>query len=404
MRSNWVTVFVLALFAVSAVGQAASSSVGTREVVWSNESGEGSANLASSIYYPAAGAGINRPIQQIIGGHPVVVFLHGWGRLGSDYYRVGNALAEMGIVAVMMNTGQQSFAVLERDARAMFSALEVESNRLDGFWEGAFDMRRVGLMGHSMGGAVMSLVLNESPLQPNVNPGYVCGMGLAPANPAIVCAGFDVRVPVGVVSGQGDLLTPPQTHAVPFYGLLKPDHGLKFHYQFNANCTHMNLVGLEPGQPEVFFRTRKVFEAFFGHFLLSSLIGLEAVMGVDGYADQNVVAVDVDTAVPQAWCADKVHLGSTIRVSVAAEPGFAGLIVAGEMGLPTLTSIGTLLLDTSSAFSFGESFIFGDRLDVLVGIPNEPELIGCDFAIQGVGGAINSVLMLGSALSLGISN
>jgi len=404
MRSNWVTVFVLALFAVSAVGQTASSAVGTREVVWSNQSGDGTANLASSIFYPAVTAGINKPIRQVVGGHPVVVFLHGWGRLGSEYYRIGNALAELGIVAVMMNTGHQSFAVLGHDARAMFGALEVESARLDGPWEGAFDMRRVGLMGHSMGGAVMSLVLNENPLQPHVNPGYVCGMGLAPANPTIVCAGLDVRVPVGLVSGQGDLLTPPQTHAVPYYDLLKPDEGLKFHYQLNANCTHMNLVGLAPGNPEVFFRTSKIFRAFFGHFLLGSVIGLEAVLGVDGYGDPNLVAVDVDTAVPQAWCANKVLLGSTIRVSVAAEPGFAGLVVGGQMGMPTMTSIGTLLIDSASAFSFGETFIFGDRLDVLVTIPYVPELVGCDFAIQGVGGAMNSVLMLGSALSLGITN
>jgi predicted esterase len=343
-------------------------------------------------------------VQPTVSGHPVVVFLHGWGRLGSDYYRIAHELAEMGIIAVMMNTGQHSYAVLERDARAMFEVLGTLSTQLDGFWEGAIDTSRVGLLGHSMGAAVISLVLNEGRNQLLTNPGYVCGLGLAPVNPAIVCSGSEVHVPFGLVSGRGDLLTPPPAHAIPYYNSLVPTEGLKFHYQLNANCTHMNLVGLAPNNPEIFARSRKICRGFFGQFLVGSLSGLEAILGVDGQADPNLVVVDVDSAVPQSWAADEMRVGSLTRVSVAAEAGYAGLIVASSMGLPTNTVIGTLLLDSSTAFSVGETVIAGERLDVMIYIPLLPEMIGVEFAVQGAGATISTSLSLGSALCFTIGS
>jgi hypothetical protein len=166
----------------------------------------------------------------------------------------------------------------------------------------------------------------------------------------------------------------------------------------NANCTHMNLVGLAPDNPEVFDRTRKICQGFFGQFLVGSLTGLESVLGLEGQSDVNLLGVDVDSAVPQSWAAGEMRAGMTTRVSVAAEAGYAGLVVASSLGSPTNTMIGTLLLDSATAFSVGETVMAGERLDVMIHIPLLPEMIGAEFAVQGAGATINASLSLGSAL------
>lgn len=402
MRNLWVSSLAWTLLATAAVGQ--SPAIGQTEVAWVNNSGNGAAILDATVHYPAVAPAVNAPVLPTTTGYPVVVFLHGWGRLGSEYYRMGQELASLGIVAVMMNTAQFSYLEMEADTRAMFGAIDAANSEVGGFFEGAMDMSRVGLMGHSMGGAVLSYVLNEAPNASASNPGYKCALGLAPVNPSIALAGTEVTVPIGLVSGQGDILTPPATHAIPYYAALVPAQGLKFHYQLNANCTHMNLVGLEQVNPAVFERTIKIAKGFFGQFLSGNVLGLEAVLGVDGESDPNLVLVEMDSAEPQSWGSDQLRVGQTTRISVAAETGFAGLIVANSLAPPQPTLIGTLLVDSASAFSVGESWIPGERLDVLITVPPLPELIGSGLAVQGAGATINSVFQLGSALSFTIDS
>lgn len=402
MRNLWVSSLAWALLAASVVGQ--STVISSTEVSWANSYNVGTPVLTATVHYPAVAAVPNAAIQPTTTGYPVVVFLHGWGRLGSEYTRLGHELAKLGIVAIMLNTAQFNYTAMESDARAMFGAIVLANVQVGGFFEGKLDARRVGLLGHSMGAAVIAYVLNEAATATSTNPGYKCGLGLAPVNPAIAVAGTMVHVPIGLVSGQGDMLTPPATHAIPYYQSLVPLDGLKFHYQMNSACTHMNLVGLETIPSEVFSRTKKVVQGFFGQFLSGNVLGLEAVLGVDGLSDPNLVQVDMDAVVPQTWASSSLRVGATTRISVAAEAGFAGLIVADSMGLPTLTFIGTLLLDPATAFSIAETFIVGERLDVLITVPLVPQLIGTSFAVQGAGATIDSVFKLGSALSFTIGS
>lgn len=401
MRNLCVSSLAWALLASSVVGQA---TIGNTEVSWVNHSGAGTPVLTATVYYPAIVSAANAAVLPTTTGYPVVVLLHGWGRFGSDYYRMGQELATLGIIAVMVNSAQYSYTEMEHDTRAMFAAMGDANDEVGGFFEGTLDMSRVGLLGHSMGAAVLAYVLNDAPNAPSTNPGYKCALGLAPVNPAIALAGTEVRVPIGLVSGQGDTLTPPAMHAIPYYNALVPAEGLKFHYQMDASCTHMNLVGLEQVNSAVFSRTKKVVKGFFGQFLSGSVLGLEAVLGVDGQSDPNLVAVEMDTVVPQSWGSDTLRVGATTRVSVAAEAGFAGLIVASSLAPPTPTIIGTLLLDQATAFSIAEQFISGERLDVMISVPMLPELIGTHLAIQGAGATINSVFQLGSALSFTVGS
>ncbi|HEB53438.1 MAG TPA: hypothetical protein ENI87_09315 [bacterium] len=335
-------------------------------------------------------------------GHPTVVFLHGFGFLGQDYWALGELLAENGFAAVMLNTAQFSYAELEDDARAMFVALGNASGSASGFFAGAFDTSRVGLLGHSMGGAVTAYVLNEDPFSMASNPGYVCGLALAPANPAMTSAGTNVRVPLGIVSGLGDMVTPPSLHADPYYAGIATTDGLKFHYQMGLAAQHMNIPGLLPTSPTVFERTKAIVVGYFGHFLRRSLSGLDAVFGPDGAGDPNLSTLEVDVAVPQVWADQPLTIGQTTRVSIALEAGLAGLLGAGATSAPIPTMFGTVLIDLSTAFTVAESVASSERIDFTIDVPNDPLLVGVNLAVQGVGVTVSQPLFLGTALEFSV--
>lgn len=397
MRNLWVSSLAWTLLASAAVGQA---TIGTIDVSWQNTLGAGTPVLDARVHYPTvAGTGQLKPNAN---GYPVVVFLHGFGMMGNDYSRFGDQLAEAGYVAVMLNTAQFSYVDMELDTHAMFTAVGAANVEPGNFFEGALQADCVGLLGHSMGGAVIAYVLNSDPAAGQTNPGYLCGLAMAPVNPAITGGSAVVEVPIGIVSGQGDTLTPPAVHAVPYYNSLAPSEGLKFHYEMDSTCTHMNMVGLSTSSPAIFDRTSRIAVGFFGQFLGGSLVGLEPSLGPDGASDPNLANLEMDAAVPQSWADGDLRIGQQTRISVAAEAGFAGLLAAPATGSGTATSFGTLLLDPALAFSVVETYIPNERLDVILTVPNSYELVGTNFAVQGAGPTITDPFLLGSAISFTI--
>lgn len=391
--------------AIASSALVSQQAVGTANVSWPNTVGVGSPNLDACVHYPAVFSGLGAPVATPANanGFPVVVFLHGYGMTGDDYAAIGDTLAEAGIVAVMLNTAQWSYQLMREDARAMYKAIYNEARDPASPFASKFDIHRLGLMGHSMGAAVMAYVLNTDPWVAAVNPGYRCALGIAPVNPGIGQEGSVIDVPLGLVSGQGDTLTPPSSHATPYFHSVDPSEGLKFHYQMGLACDHMNICGLSPSNPAVFARTQSIVTGFFGQFLSGDMDGLEAILGDDGQADPNLAALEVDTVVPQVWSESPLCIGQTTRISVALEGGWGGLLAASSMGPPTQTMIGTLLLDEGSAFAIEECPVVGERLDVLLTVPVLPALLGTTFAVQGAGSAVNSPFTLGSAINFVIA-
>lgn len=379
--------------------------VGVTDVTWTNNSGAGSATLDARLHYPALLPGVDTRIipAPTSAGFPVVVFLHGYGLVGNDYAEIGDALARDGYIAVMLNTSQWSHISLEADARAVFEQMSaLTADPVSIYWN-TFDMNRVGLLGHSMGGAVISYVLNADPALTLVNPGYRCGLALAPVDPLLAGNGAVIEVPLGLVSGQGDTLTPPANHAWPYYQAVTPIEGLKFHYEMGLACDHMNICGLTPNSPAVFARTQQIACGFFGQVLGSTLTGLEAVLGVDGQSDPNLATLEVDTSVPQAWVDTPLRIGQTSRVSVTIENGWGGLLGAASTAqYPTATTVGNLWLDESSTFTLQQGPVTGERMDVIIPVPNIMALVGTSFAVQGAGPTVNTPFILGSALGFEI--
>lgn len=402
MSKSWISSIVGVLLSGAAVAQ---NAVGLADVAWPNPMPGGTPTLSARIHYPAQASGFGTRMLSIPGpdGFPVVVFLHGYGQLGNDYAAIGDSLAEEGYVAVMLNTAMHSYLDLELDARGMFTALDIQNSTIGSPFVGRLNMEEVGLLGHSMGGTVISYVLHHDLSSNSGNPGYTCGLALAPVDPALGNAGSQVRVPLGIVSGQGDLLTPPANHAVPYYQSVTPLSGLKFHYMMGPACDHLNIVGLQPQYPSVFERSEKIILGFFGQFLSGSTLGLEAVLGVDGESDPNLASLEVETSVPQAWSNGPLRIGQVTRVSVALEGGWGGLLAANSMSLPTPTPIGSLLIDPSTTFTLAEGPVMTQRLDVDILVPNMMSLVGSTFAVQGGGATINDPFLLGSALGFEIT-
>ena len=158
MRNLWVSSLAWTMLAASLFGQ--NNLIGRASVAWPNTTGLGSSVLTARVYYPAVQVGENTPVLPSAAGHPVVVLLHGYGMMGGDYGRLGGELASMGIVAVLLNTARFDLAMLGDDAHAMFGSIVAANAEVGGLFKNSLDASRVGLLGHSMGAAVIAYVLN----------------------------------------------------------------------------------------------------------------------------------------------------------------------------------------------------------------------------------------------------
>ena len=379
------------------------AAVGIHDVAWANTSGFGTPVLAARVYYPAVMAGFDAPPQTCSGGWPTIVFLHGYSFLGSDYPVIADTLTNAGYVAVMLDTAQYSYVDLTDDARAIFAATLAANQDGNSLLFGMVDVDRIGLLGHSMGGAVAGYALYDNPNYPEHNPGYRCGLALAPVDPGAAAAG-SVVVPFGIVAGEGDAVTPVAQHALPYYQALAPEQGIKFCYLMDSACGHMNVAGLDPAAPAVFARSLRIVTGFFGQFLGNDMQGLEPVLGPDGLGESHLSVVHRQVVTPQIWSEVDLQLGAVVRVSLIAESGLCGVLAASDLvPVPLPTLIGDLLLDPTSAFPVTQTVLHGDRLDLWIAVPDQETFVGSAFALQGVGATVASPFRLGSALRLTVA-
>ena len=216
-----------------AVGQEA----GYRDLSFPNTTGQGSSTLSARVYYPATAAGANTPmVTPPAGGYPLGVFLHGWLQQGTSYPKLGNFLAKKGYVAVLNNTGQFSSSVQGNDAKAYYPALSVASTQPGNFLQGAIDMNRAALSGHSMGGGNTIEVLAN-------NPGFRCGFVFAPIYPGASTTA-QVDVPLGVIHGEGDFVLIWSLTGLNVYNQATGVTGLRTFYRMDFSCGHNNLTSL----------------------------------------------------------------------------------------------------------------------------------------------------------------
>lgn len=350
---------------------------GRADIVLANPTGQGSANLPATIYYPAATAGLGVPLLPQPGGYRVLVFLHGLNVLGSGYGALGTRFAQNGYVVVLGNTAQSSATLQVQDGIATFAAL-AQANTQPGLLQGALDMTRVGLAGHSMGGATTPGVLAA-------NPGYRCGFCFAPG---VAPSAPQVTVPMGVCHGAGDTFLNWQTFGLPLYQNLTAVQQLRSFHLLNSDCTHGNVAGYVQATQvdrDVFAATSKVALGFFDCFLDGDVAGLEQVIGTEARSEPRLQQLDCEVRAPQHWAVGRPGLGQTFTLRIAAEPGPVGLFTAASQATWS-TPFGLGLLDPATLVVVATGAVANDRLWSLpVLVPADPALVGVTVLTQGLG-------------------
>lgn len=168
--------------------------------------------IQTEIYYPATTSGTNAPIQT--GSFPVVVFGHGFLMPWSEYQNIWEALVPAGYIVALPRTegsispSHQDFAL---DLRIVAQRMVAEGqNASSPFYQRVHP--RVALMGHSMGGGCAVLAAQ------NFSDAHcVIGLAAANTNPSAITAAAQVSLPLLMLAGSGDSVTPPHQHQLPIY-------------------------------------------------------------------------------------------------------------------------------------------------------------------------------------------
>ena len=338
--------------------------------------------LPVRVYYPALTAGQNAPmVTPPAAGYATVVFLHGLFTIGSSYSRLGKHLARKGYVAVMNETGAISPFQQADDGAALYHALIVANGQSGHVLQGALDMNRAGLCGHSVGAGNTVTVLAS-------NPGYKAGLCFAPIYPGAATTN-QVDVPLGIIQGTGDFVLIWSLTGLPMFNEATNFSGLKAFYLFGFSGGHNNVPGLfvvTSGDSAVWQRSRRVMTGFFDRYLMDDVAQLDEVIGTTALAEPRLSAIYVEVEAPDVWLKGQPSIGQTVQIETSSEPGVVVYGAATATAGPIATPFGNLLLDPASMFVAYTAIATNARFSsVPLTIPNDVQLIGTQVAFQCLG-------------------
>lgn len=173
--------------------------------------------IQTEIYYPAATAGDNVPVSA--GQHPVIVFGHGFAMAWDAYTNIWEKMVEEGYILAFPRTEGGLVPAPSHDNfgkdLALVSTKMLAFNTTSGSLFNGKLNGNVGIMGHSMGGGASFLAG-----QNNTSIKTVVGLAPAQTNPEASVAAANVTVPVLILSGSSDGVTPPADHHQLIYNNL----------------------------------------------------------------------------------------------------------------------------------------------------------------------------------------
>ncbi|MDA1336164.1 MAG: T9SS type A sorting domain-containing protein [Bacteroidetes bacterium] len=174
------------------------------------DEGRNNREISCEVWYPALSAG--EEVDPEGSNFSSVVFAHGFVMSPMDYELLAAGWVEAGFVVVGIGT-EQGFAP-NHESLALdlnFVSNEIVEAQTSGILEGTLNAR-VAIAGHSMGGGTAWLAAGLGTVADAL-------IALAPAetNPSAIAAGEEIDIPVLVMSGSADVVTPPETQHIPIY-------------------------------------------------------------------------------------------------------------------------------------------------------------------------------------------
>ncbi len=179
----------------------------------------GGGSFNSLLFYPAETPGQNAPFDSSGGPYPAVSFGHGFLQPPTRYTSILQHLASWGYLTIATESSQSLFpnhANYAEELSLCLSYLEAEHASPGSWLEGAADTNALGISGHSMGGGASMLAAAQDP-----RIRALATFAPANTNPSAVGAAASVTIPVRLIVGSNDSITPTANH-----GRLMYDNGL----------------------------------------------------------------------------------------------------------------------------------------------------------------------------------
>lgn len=167
------------------------------------------------LFYPATEAGENVPFDESGGPYPAISFGHGFLQSPNQYRSTLEHLATWGYIGIATESFQNLFpnhAEYAVDLRLCLTWLEQRNEDERSFLFGAVDTDRFGLSGHSMGGGASLLAAADDP-----RIKAVANLAAANTNPSAVEAAANLTIPVSLIAGSEDTITPVGNHGQLMY-------------------------------------------------------------------------------------------------------------------------------------------------------------------------------------------
>ena len=191
--------------------------------------------IQTEIYYPATQSSSNAPFAD--GSFPLITFGHGFVMTWSAYQNIWQELVPKGYIIAFPRT-EGNFSVSHGDF-GLDLALVNERIRALNFNETSPFFGKVeqksAIAGHSMGGGAAWLAAAN-----NLNVDALIGFAPANTSPSAQAAGANINVPVLILSGSADGVTPPNEHHLPIFNTTASDCKTFISITGGAHCYFAN--------------------------------------------------------------------------------------------------------------------------------------------------------------------
>lgn len=202
-------------------------------------------------------------------GLPAVAFGHGWMQPPRRYIGLLRHLASWGIVAAAPGTQQGPFASHRLFTSDLRTTLDVCTGVRLGDGDISVDERRLGVVGHAMGGGCAVLAAAE-----DERIRAVATLAVAETMPSAIDAASHVAAPGLHLAAERDLLAPPASNALPlstaWAGPVRMRTAKKATHLAFTEGRHWTELVLH-GKPH--YGTQRLTKALLTAFLLRTLTG-----------------------------------------------------------------------------------------------------------------------------------